>query len=135
MLMNRIHTLRLQKKSVSPQNSIRVGILYFTHLKKMFHECNTTRNLCVSLRLTSLPLVTLGSVSRREGNKMVSFNLSQTLAHNLTQTSSSAHTSTPYRPFLVISIVINSVTTRLTKKKNRLPCCFVQLSGEISLAR
>uniref|UniRef100_A0A3P9B5L9 ADP-ribosylation factor-like protein 3 n=3 Tax=Haplochromini TaxID=319058 RepID=A0A3P9B5L9_9CICH len=70
MLMNRIHTLRLQKKSVSPQNSIRVGILYFTHLKKMFHECNTTRNLCVSLRLTSLPLVTLGGVSRREGNKM-----------------------------------------------------------------
>lgn len=48
---------------------------------------------------------------------MVSFNLSQTLAHNLTQTSSSAHTSTPYRPFLVISIVINSVTTRLKKKK------------------
>lgn len=133
MLMNVYASITKEKHIPSKQYQSRHFVFY--PFKKMFHECNTTRNLCVSLRLTSLPLVTLGGVSRREGNKMVSFNLSQTLAHNLTQTSSSAHTSTPYRPFLVISIVINSVTTRLTKKKNRLPCCFVQLSGEISLAR
>lgn len=30
------------------------------------------RRTCVTLRLTSLPLVTLDGVSRREGNKMVS---------------------------------------------------------------
>ncbi|XP_006791046.1 ADP-ribosylation factor-like protein 3 [Neolamprologus brichardi] len=70
MLMNKMYTLRLQKKSISPQNSIRVGIILLYPFKKLFRECNTTQNPCVSLRLTSLPLVTLGGVSRREGNKM-----------------------------------------------------------------
>ncbi|CAI5658460.1 unnamed protein product [Oreochromis niloticus] len=68
--MNRIYTFGLQKNPY-PLKTISESVFFILPIKKKkFPECNTTQNLCVSLRLTSLPLVTLGGVSRREGNKM-----------------------------------------------------------------